>query len=234
MGRTLGMGVTYLSQWFDISGDSPVGYLRGHPNHSKFESIYRDIERACAAYSAASPKVDIAVLLGRHMRLGPEPPWVVIWRIEANSALNDLRMQSPVASSRTHLKSQETWAAIGTGGSDFGKQRAEHSSGVYYAAWFRPKAAATSADVETAMKKEFGRASGPQRPDGLLALLRRTSSRKVPASSEATHWVLWRLPGLSTLDDLSRSGTPAAESCLYRVSHLVNGAIYRDFGDEQL
>jgi hypothetical protein len=227
----------YFFEYFDRAATDPVGYLRGHSGYDRFNNVYSTVRAECSRHIPTQNGVKNPVLLGRHMRFGPEPPWLAIWQCTNDTEIGRLRQTSPLRTLANTIEvlRDELWQDRTPDDHAVNHGRAEDNEGtvIYYAEWLTPRESATSTETESEMRTAYIQWMLRNPEDRLRLLLRRHRSDSDVAEG-ALYFALWELEGLSRLDSHRDAATPASRSSLYATTRLCESGIYRPFGMEQL
>jgi hypothetical protein len=215
----------YQIQHFDRRDDGAVAYLRKHAGYGNFEAFYGAVDAAVEAWLTNHPNVALPLLLGRHMRLGPEPPWIAFWRVDSVSPrsfeegpLNELP--------NVTVFTDTLWEPIFDGLAEEPPSR--RGGRLYYVEWLSPRDQfAPAAEIEDQLTENFVGWSVRNPEDRPLLVMRGTSE-------QGAYCTVRGFPALARLDTLAGQSESAANSSLYRRMKLVNAGIYADFSAEQL
>jgi hypothetical protein len=230
----------FRGQYFERSESEAVAYLRSHAGYQRFLDFYRQVRTelsvSTAQPSSGSP-VTLPLLLGRHMRLAPEPPWVAIWRSEDPSDL-DTASETLRRSSIVTVVREETWESILDKTPPrvpmAGRRIDAQASPLYYIEWLSNREYDRAPDSTSTREQALIRravAWDASHSEDLTLLLART----VSARNEPSRYVsIRRIQSLARLDLLRAESEPVAWSCFYRTFRLETAGIYTWFAQEQL
>jgi len=104
----------------------------------------------------------------------------------------------------------------------------EDALGLYHVEWLAPRVGVDALEFEAEIAAALEGWLERHPEDEVVLFPRRASS------ASAAYTIVWRLSGLPRLDRLRGDAVALAASRRYRVSTLLEGGLYRDFGDEQL